>query len=211
MNTAGALINKKISMRIVWELTTNIVVASFFFYFVFMFANVFVSTMRISALLILIKVSLDTTFYLCRKLPQKVSFSFFSWLAAFAGTLTPLLLRPNGNHEFLIGNVVQCTGLFLQIFAILSLNRSFGIVPANRGIKKRGMYRFVRHPLYLTYTVSLIGFVVNNFNFNNTIILFAATIFQILRIFREEEFLMQDTDYKKYAKKTKWRMIPFIF
>ncbi|MCJ7601267.1 MAG: hypothetical protein MUO63_07145 [Desulfobulbaceae bacterium] len=203
--------NGKISARIAWELATNIVVAMFFFYFAWIYANEFYSTLRVSALLILIKESCDITFYLCRKFPQKVSFSFISWVAALGGTLTPLLLRPYGNYDFLVGSIIQYVGLSLQIVAILSLNRSFGIVPANRGIKTGGMYRVVRHPLYLTYFISLIGFFVNNFSFYNASILFANIIFQVVRVFKEEEFLIQDTDYMNYAEKTKWRIVPYMF
>ena len=36
----------------------------------------------------------------------------------------------------------------LQIAAVLSLNRSFGLLPAHRGVKSDGLYRWVRHPLY---------------------------------------------------------------
>ena len=132
-----------------------------------------------------------------------------------AGTNSKLRLRemiaPPALPDFLVGDLFQVTGLGLQIVAIISLNRSFGLVPANRGIKRSGMYRLVRHPLYLTYTIALVGFLINNLSLRNTAVLVLATAFQVLRIFREEEFLIQDPEYRDYASRTRWRMIPFVF
>ena len=44
----------------------------------------------------------------------------------------------------------------------LSLGRSFGLIPANRGVVSTGVYRFVRHPIYLGYLITHVGFVVAN-------------------------------------------------
>ena len=41
--------------------------------------------------------------------------------------------------------------------AKFSLARSFGLAPANRGVKSRGAYAFLRHPMYLGYVVEWIG------------------------------------------------------
>ena len=46
-----------------------------------------------------------------------------------------------------------------MIAALLSLQRSFGIVPANRGIREGGLYRIVRHPLYAAELLVFLGVV----------------------------------------------------
>ena len=48
----------------------------------------------------------------------------------------------------------QLTGLLVED-GKLSLGRSFGLMPANRGVVSTGMYRLVRHPIYLGYLVTL--------------------------------------------------------
>ena len=40
-------------------------------------------------------------------------------------------------------------GLLIVIAGKVSLGRSFGLIPANRGIVSTGLYRLVRHPIYL--------------------------------------------------------------
>src|ERR1700682_5194874 len=45
-------------------------------------------------------------------------------------------------------------GVLLQIYAKLTLRRSFGIIAANRGVMTSGPYRVVRHPMYAAYLLS---------------------------------------------------------
>jgi protein-S-isoprenylcysteine O-methyltransferase Ste14 len=42
------------------------------------------------------------------------------------------------------------------IHARLSLGLSIGLVPADRGIVTRGVYRFVRHPIYTGLLIALL-------------------------------------------------------
>src|SRR5215831_9375500 len=76
------------------------------------------------------------------------------WLLAVAGTACPLLLRPSdGAGLMLIGSVIQITGILFIACGLLSLRRSFAVVPGNRGIRDGGLYRVVRHPIYLVVRV----------------------------------------------------------
>lgn len=194
-----------------WEIAANILVGTFFLLFAWSFAKDFLATPRLSIFLVVIKETLDAIFFLCRRLPTQVTSRWLSWTTAIGGTITPLLFRPSGTADFVAANVLQTAGLCLQIAAIISLNRSFGIVPANRGIKRNGMYRVVRHPLYSCYTITLVGFVINNLSIYNILLLLLTTTFQVVRIFREEELLSLDADYRQYARETKWKLIPFVF
>ncbi len=93
----------------------------------------------------------------------------------------------------------------------MSLNRSFGIAPENRGIKTKGVYRIVRHPMYSGYLLTETGFVLSNFSLYNVLILAAAALFLVLRLMAEERFLKEDPAYLTYAHKTPWKLLPFIF
>ena len=61
-------------------------------------------------------------------------------------------------------------GLLVQIAAKLALWRSFGVVPANRGVKTRGPYRLLRHPMYAGYTLTHIGFLIGFPSLSNTLL-----------------------------------------
>src|SRR5262249_30202949 len=75
------------------------------------------------------------------------------WAIAFAGTAAPLLATPGGTPLLPVNAiaVLFLVGIVLQVTAKLNLNRSFGIVPANRGVVTGGFYAIVRHPVYASY------------------------------------------------------------
>jgi len=109
------------------------------------------------------------------------------------------------------GALLQSIGILLQIYSKLSLGRSFGLLPANRGVVDHGAYRFVRHPIYASYMVGHIGFILSAFNFWNLSVLIFAYIFQFIRIKEEESVLKKDADYLAYSRRVKWRIVPLIF
>lgn len=129
---------------------------------------------------------------------------------AFICTGAPLCVMPAGVQiapEWFAMPVVF-VGTFIAFAAKLSLARSFGLVPANRGVKTRGAYRFVRHPMYTGYVVNHIGFLLIYFSaWNLAIYALTWTLFW-LRAKEEEKFLCQDPDYVAYTGKVRSRIIP---
>jgi protein-S-isoprenylcysteine O-methyltransferase Ste14 len=93
----------------------------------------------------------------------------------------------------------------------LSLGRSFGLIPANRGIVSTGLYRIVRHPIYLGYLLTHVGFVAANPADWNLFILAAADIALMMRAVREERTLAQDPAYRDYMQRVRWRIVPGVF
>jgi protein-S-isoprenylcysteine O-methyltransferase Ste14 len=94
---------------------------------------------------------------------------------------------------------------------MISLNTSIGMAAANRGIKTGGMYRLVRHPLYLSYAIAFGGFVLNQMTWHNTMVYFAALLLWVMRILAEERLLTRDPQYLAYTQRVRWRMVPFAF
>jgi protein-S-isoprenylcysteine O-methyltransferase Ste14 len=136
----------------------------------------------------------------------------FAWLISIVTTLLPLLIRPI--QEVLLPELLGA-GFYLQIIGIgaiigslLSLRGSFGIVPANRGVKKGGFYRIVRHPLYAAELLYFSGYVLSNQSLANFIILVLLFAGQYSRSRIEENFLINDPDYKLYMSCTRYRFIP---
>lgn len=149
---------------------------------------------------------------LTRKQADSVSLSPYDWTLAIVGTVGVMLARPGGHALIgpLITGVVGLTGLSIAVAAKLSLNRSFGVGPANRGVKVGGAYAFVRHPMYFGYAlVSATYLLLNPTAFNVSI--YALTwMCNVGRIAREENWLMRDPAYRAYAKVVRFRLIPGV-
>jgi len=131
------------------------------------------------------------------------------WVLAFAGTMLPLLMRTTAEPGLeLTGSVVQGSGLCLIAAALLSLQRSFGIVPANRGIREGGLYAIVRHPLYAAELLFILGFVMVNPSPWNVGLWVIECALQVLRARAEEQLLGEDPVYSAYSQRVRYRLIP---
>lgn len=106
---------------------------------------------------------------------------------------------------------LQIVGMVIQIAAKLSLRRSFGILPANRGVVVRGPYRFLRHPMYFGYLIKDVGFLLPNFGIQNLFVLVVHWILQLGRIVREEKLLSGDRRYREYMSRVRYRLIVGVF
>ena len=139
--------------------------------------------------------------------------SKWDWSVALLGTAAPLLQRPGPSLPTLepIGLGLQIIGTALATIAVASLGRSFGIVAANRGVRTSGFYRFVRHPLYGSYMIGYLGFLLGNLSTWNIALIVITVLCQYARAVAEERILLQDPAYQAYAQKVRYRFIPYIF
>ncbi len=99
-------------------------------------------------------------------------------------------------------------GLAVIVAGKLSLGRSFGLLPANRGIVSTGMYRFVRHPIYLGYLVTHFAFLLAHPFIWNLAMLAVADSALYVRAGLEEQMLPQDPAYARYWASVRWRLVP---
>jgi len=109
------------------------------------------------------------------------------------------------------GVTLQFTGLLWQFAAKVALGRSFGLLPASRGLVVSGPYRLVRHPIYLGYLISHIGFLLANFSWRNFAVLAVLYVAQVVRLRREESHLSSSDEYRRYCQRVRWRLLPFVF
>jgi len=109
------------------------------------------------------------------------------------------------------GAAIQTIGLAWAVYAKLSLGRSFGLLPARRGIVVNGAYRWVRHPIYLGYFVTHMGFLLANLTLQNLVVYTALYAMQVYRILREEKVLSEDEAYTVYRRQVRYRAIYGLF
>lgn len=135
-------------------------------------------------------------------------------LNVYAG-LWYALVDPNATHRLVpefAGATLQIAGALWQFAAKCSLGRSFGVLPAVRGIVVKGPYRVIRHPIYLGYLVGHLAFLLVNFSWRNLAVLGALYIVQWRRMEREEAILStHSTEYRCYQHQVRWRIIPGLY
>lgn len=107
-------------------------------------------------------------------------------------------------ENLVTGGILQVIGFVIQIMALLTLNRSIGLLPAYRGVQSGGLYSWVRLPLY-------IADVINNQSFYSAAVVLAGTPFLVMRIYCEEKLLLKYADCTRYANCIRWCLIPAIW
>jgi protein-S-isoprenylcysteine O-methyltransferase Ste14 len=150
-----------------------------------------------------------------RRTPVRVTPNPWYWLLAFVATygiVTFTIFSQSGAPivPVVLPNITAIIAAAITIFARLSLGRSIGYVPANRGIVTRGAYRFVRHPVYTGMFLALVSVILRSYTPLN--LAAAATIFIlfVVKSMVEERFLSEDAEYAEYMQKVRWRWLPGI-
>ena len=145
-----------------------------------------------------------------RRESRRLSRHPWDWIVALGGSFTVLLVRPATTAiapEF-VGVALQLAGTVFEIYAKIFLGRSFGIVAADRGIVVGGPYRIVRHPIYLGYFVTHVGFLLANWSPRNLALYIVVYFFQISRILSEERILTEDDVYREYCGRVRYPADP---
>lgn len=208
-STIGELI---LSHRRAWEYLCSGVFALFCSTFMFVMLADFLVKHRVSSLLLCIFEGGIAWFVATRPMPKETNISMYDWSIGLVGALSPLLLRPVGEpHDNAALIAIQLLGQLVYVAALFSLNRSFGVVAANRGIKTGGLYRLVRHPVYAGLVLSNGAYVLQNMSTVNAAIYAVFVVLSLLRIAEEERVLCRDPDYASYTRRTPWRVLPFVY
>lgn len=155
--------------------------------------------------------TLTALMFVVRSDPMSVSPDPLDWALAVGGTFGPLLFLPSGNALLPQAALLIALGAIGHLGGMLSLNRSFGLVPALRVVKTHGLYRIVRHPLYASYLLVFIGYVLTNASLRNLAVFVVSTLLLLARIQREERHLALDSEYRAYMARVKFRVLPFVF
>jgi len=156
---------------------------------------------------------LTAALFLVRRQPLAVSGSVLAWAAAGIGSFGMLLARPGGTGGLphALAEVIQLVGVAIAIVSLGTLGRSFGLVAANRGVRLEGPYRVVRHPAYLGYVFTNVGYILENPKSLNIALFGVVFLSQLVRIREEERVLGLDDSYRTYMSRVRSRLIPYVF
>ena len=174
----------------------------------------FLATGRLTGLLLLASEALVVVLTVLRRAPAAVDRSMRARMLTTLSLLGPPLVRPSTIAPIapeLVTVALSALGLLVVIGGKLSLGRSFGLIPANRGIVSTGLYRVVRHPIYLGYLITHVAFVAANPTMWNVATLLMADLALLARAVCEEQTLARDEAYRSYQTRVRWRVVPGLF
>jgi protein-S-isoprenylcysteine O-methyltransferase Ste14 len=204
-------------VRTVHDISDNIAKISMVGLFTFMTVNIglnYLETGRLTGLLLLASEALVVVLTVCRRAPMIVDRSLRARVLTTLAMMGPPLVKPTAITPLVPDAVTvaaSAVGLLIVIAGKASLGRSFGFIPANRGIVSSGLYRLVRHPIYLGYLITHAAFVVANPTTWNIALLLTTDMALLARAVCEEDTLARDEAYRAYQAKVRWRVLPGIF
>ena len=174
----------------------------------------FLQTGRLTNLLLLISEMLVVALTVLRRSAATVDRSVRARLLTTLSLLGPPLVKPAQVVPVLSPTItvaLSVVGLAIVIAGKLTLGRSFGLMPANRGIVSSGVYRLVRHPIYLGYLITHVAFLFATPSVWNVAILMVGDTALLLRAVCEEQTLARDAQYQEYQQLVRWRVCPGLF
>lgn len=111
------------------------------------------------------------------------------------------------------GVTITVVGAALALAAFASLGRSFSVIPEARELVTRGVYRLVRHPMYLAELLMIVGVLFGQAQLTTLIGTLIVIGLQVHRVRLEERLLRSalPSSFVEFADRTPYRLVPFLW
>jgi protein-S-isoprenylcysteine O-methyltransferase Ste14 len=204
----------RLSRDVVNDLVARLIVGALFALLSVNLLTDFAQTHRVTGLLLLVSESLVVVMTILRRRTGIVDRSAAAAVVTLLSLVGPTMLRvvPGaGLLPDMLTAVVSSIGLLIVIAGKITLGRSFGIVPANRGVVSGGPYEFVRHPIYAGYLLSHVAFACAYPTAWNVSVIVLCDTALVVRALYEEKLLKTDGVYQSYCERVAWHIVPGLF
>ena len=155
------------------------------------------------------------TLIMTRPPPKAHASGLLPRVAAFVGTYTPWTItffsKTNEALPNLLSTACVMIGLIVMLVTIRHLGRSFSLVPQARSVVQTGPYRWIRHPLYLSEELTVLGLVLQYLSPVAVLILVTHIGVQVCRILYEEDLLRRICPEYSGYEATNWRLVPYVW
>lgn len=101
--------------------------------------------------------------------------------------------------------IIGFSGLILWVVSMMNLGSSFAVLPGSKQLVRRGVYKYIRHPMYCGINVTLGGLVIASGSYLGLIVYLVLAIpLNIIRSRLEEQVLFEEfgDSYIEYKKNT---------
>jgi len=118
------------------------------------------------------------------------------------------------NIRTISGLIIIAVGLIIGVIAVYHINQRISPNPypfKSAVLITGGIYKFIRHPMYLSVILMTIGYCICIFSIYSMISIFVILAFFNIKIIFEEKALKDRfSEYEDYKKST-YKLLPFLY
>ncbi len=114
----------------------------------------------------------------------------------------------------LLGDVLVAAGLGIAMLVIVQNSYAAATVTVEAGqtLVSGGLYRFVRHPMYVGNVIMMIGIPLALGSYWGLLFVIPGAVVLTLRIVDEEKLLIDELPgYREYAERVPYRLVPYVW
>jgi protein-S-isoprenylcysteine O-methyltransferase Ste14 len=109
-----------------------------------------------------------------------------------------------------IADLLTLTGGVLVFVCAWKLGRSYGVLPVVRGFEFHGPFGIVRHPMYASYILLDLGWIIAMPSIRNATVFAGALTLYYARARAEEALLSENSEYRDYVNRVRYRFLPGV-
>lgn len=114
----------------------------------------------------------------------------------------------------MLGDVLVAAGLAIAMLVIVQNSYAAATVTVESGqtLVSDGLYRFVRHPMYVGNVIMMVGMPLALGSYWGLLFVIPGAVMLALRILDEEKLLTQElTGYREYRQRVRYRLVPYLW
>ncbi|HET9890652.1 MAG TPA: isoprenylcysteine carboxylmethyltransferase family protein [Mycobacterium sp.] len=114
----------------------------------------------------------------------------------------------------LLGDVLVAVGLGLAMLVVIQNGYAASTIRVESGqqLASSGVYKFVRHPMYVGSVIMMVGMPLALGSYWGLVFVIPAVLVLVLRILDEETLLTRELPgYREYAQRVRYRLVPDVW